>query len=72
MCSPDDLVTDPSAKDPVGVVEYKCPYSTRETNNMEEALKLKNLPAKLVDGKLVLGQNHNYYYQIQGCMAICR
>ena len=29
-CSPDDLVTDSSARDPLGVVEYKCPYSAKE------------------------------------------
>ena len=71
-CSPDDLVTDPCARDSFGVVGYKCPYSAKETNNMEEASKLKNFPAKLMDGKLVLKCNHNYYYQVQGCMAICR
>ena len=70
-CSPDDLVTDPSARDPLGVVEYKCPYSAKETNNMEEASQLKTFLAQLVDGKLVLKHNHNYYYQVQGCMAIC-
>ena len=68
-CTPDDLVTGPCARDPSGVVEYKCPYSAKVTSNMEEASKLKNFPAKLMDGKLV---NHTYYYQVQECMAICR
>ena len=71
-CSPDDFVTDISAQDPLGIAEYKCPYSAKDTQTMEEASKLKNFPVRLVNGKLVLKQNHNYYYQVQGCMAICK
>ena len=70
-CSPDDLVMDTSSSDQLGIVEYKCPHSAKGMT-MEEASKLKNFPAKLINGKLVLKRNHNYYYQVQGCMAICK
>ena len=71
-CSPDDLAQDSSAfVDEYGLVEYKCPYSAKDTS-VEEACNKKDFMAYVKDGQVTLKHTHKYFYQIQGQMAICR
>ena len=69
-CSPDNWVVNPDNEDPNGLVEYKCPYSAREITPSEACTSLKGFFCNLENGKAVLKRNHNYYYQVQGTMAI--
>ena len=71
-CSPDNFVEDPHTVDIKGTVEYKCPYSARELTPSEACTQLSNFYCELDSdsGKLLLKQTHNYFYQIQGVMAI--
>ena len=52
-CSPDDWVEDYSSADPNGVVEYKCPYASRELTPIE-ACSSKTIFCTLNDGQLRL------------------
>lgn len=69
--SPDGLLTDPSnTTDTNGILEIKCPYKYRNVEPCEAAVN-KDFCCELVgDDTLKLKRNHNYYYQIQGQMAI--
>ncbi len=71
-CSPDDLVSDPDHECEPGVVEYKCPSSAASMTPEEAAVKLKNfcLQKSKTTDEVKLKQSHNYYYQVQGTMAI--
>lgn len=71
-CSPDNFVGDTSTDDVDGTVEYKCPYSARELTPLEACSQLKDFYCKLVEEKLSLKRTHNYFYQIQGVMAITK
>ena len=57
--------------DKYGLVEYKCPYSARDTT-VEEACTKKDFMAHMKEGRVELKRTHKYYYQVQGQMAICR
>ncbi|CAG9763511.1 unnamed protein product [Ceutorhynchus assimilis] len=62
--SPDGLIGDTQ------LMEVKCPYSICNMNPAE-AIKEKKLAfAEFVDNEFHLKRNHNYYYQIQGQLAI--
>ncbi|CAG9773328.1 unnamed protein product [Ceutorhynchus assimilis] len=62
--SPDGLIGDTQ------LMEIKCPYSICNMNPAE-AIKEKKLAfAEFVDNEFHLKRNHNYYYQIQGQLAI--
>ena len=66
--SPDGLVNDPSSSDPFGLVEYKNPYSHRNSD-LQTAAKSKDFCLTVnVEGKLCLKKTHHYYYQLQGAM----
>ena len=67
--SPDFLVSDISEVTKLGVGEVKCPYSKRDMT-IKEACQDKTFFLEEKNGKIHLKQNHNYYYQIQGCMAM--
>ena len=54
--SPDRLVGQDT------VLEVKCPYTIRDDFISPATLSY----IKMVDGKLTLDKNHNYYYQVQG------
>lgn len=69
-CSPDNFVEDQSTNEVDGTAEYKCPYSARELTPVEACTQVKDFYCKLEGGKPVLKQTHNYFYQIQGIMAI--
>ena len=51
------------------LVEVKCPYSMRN-KTVEEMYAVNSFCCHLVDGEPTLKHHHDYYYQIQGQMAI--
>ena len=67
--SPDGLITDATSPDPNGILEIKCPFKYRNLDPVEAA-KNKDFCCELKDGILALKKQHNYYYQVQGQMAI--
>ncbi|XP_052246982.1 uncharacterized protein LOC127855443 [Dreissena polymorpha] len=69
--SPDGLVYCPHCEESHGLVEIKCPASMKwRMITPEECCNDKDFFCSLVDGKVVLKQNHLYYYQVQGQMAV--
>jgi len=54
----------------LGLVEIKCPFTWR-CKEPSEACTDPNFSCVLDDGKLKLKRNHNYFYQVQGQMALC-
>jgi hypothetical protein len=69
-CSPDGWVEDTNSSSN-GIVEYKCPYASRDITPIEACSK-KNFFCILEGEELKLKHKHNYYYQVQGAMAITR
>ena len=70
-CSPDGLVDIP--REEGSIVEFKCPYTTaKEGLDPVSAVKtLKTFFCKAsVEGNLELKRRHDYFYQVQGTMAI--
>ena len=73
--TPDGTVYDPSnTKQPFGFIEVKCPYSQRDCTPVE-ATKSTGFCCELQptpDGNqtLKLRQNHRYFAQVQGQMAV--
>jgi hypothetical protein len=65
---PDFLVFDHTEEKSFGIGEVKCPFSKKDVC-IEEACKDKNFYLGIANGKIQLKKTHNYYYQIQGCMA---
>ncbi|XP_060858281.1 uncharacterized protein LOC132935681 [Metopolophium dirhodum] len=62
--SPDGLIEDD------GIIEIKCPYTIKDLTP-EDAIQNGKLKfATVIDGKLNLKTNDNYYYQIQGQLHI--
>ena len=70
-CSPDVIVSDPTAQDTVGLIEIKNPYSGRDKTIKEYCSSIKDFCLKF-DGKekFYLKKNHNDYYQVQ-CQMFC-
>ncbi len=69
--SPDGAVYDPfNSMQPYGFLEVKCPYSARNLTPTE-ACGVNGFYCRLNSvGQLELKENHNYYAQVQGQMAI--
>ena len=73
--SPDGAVYDPSnSQQPFGFIEVKCPYSARDDTPVD-ACALSGFCCTLEctpggNQQLKLKENHNYFAQIQGQMAI--
>ena len=68
--TPDGLVIDPSASplSPEGIVEFKNPYSYRESS-LQEAIENKKCSCLInVEGCFSLKRSHEYYYQVQFAM----
>jgi len=62
--SPDGLIEDD------GITEIKCLYTIKDLTP-EDAIQNEKLKfATVIDGKLNLKTNDNYYYQIQGQLHI--
>lgn len=64
--SPDGLIGDHA------LVEIKCPISINNETPGDEILNKKITFAELINGKLHLKRNHNFYYQIQEQLAITK
>ncbi|XP_060871434.1 uncharacterized protein LOC132945685 [Metopolophium dirhodum] len=64
--SPDGLIGDNA------IVEIKCPYTARDTNNAKEAIESKLLQYCIInkDGTIKLKKEHPYFYQIIGQLRI--
>jgi len=54
-----------------GTAEYKCSYSA-DLTPAEACTQLKGFYCNLEDGRPVLKQNHNYFNQIQGVLALTK
>ena len=70
--SPDGLVEDPSEVEGrnQGILEIKCPYSARTLTPEAACQELNRFCSNLVDGRVSLKKTHNYYFQVQGQLAI--
>ena len=66
--SPDGVVKD-HMEHSVCLVEVKCPYKAR-TKSIDEMYCDPSFCCALVNDQPMLKQNHDYYYQVQGQMAI--
>ncbi|XP_050510167.1 uncharacterized protein LOC126886977 [Diabrotica virgifera virgifera] len=62
--SPDGLIGDQA------LIEIKCPLSIKEHTPTDGIISKKISFAELINGELHLKRNHNYYFQIQGQLAI--
>ena len=71
VCSPDGIVKC-RCKNCVdaGLLEIKCPFKHRFVDPREAAKDL-SFCCSVADGHLKLKRTHNYFYQVQGQMAIC-
>jgi len=70
--SPDRLVEDNDEADPNGLVEVKCPFSAKACTLTEYVEKARASCLEEVHGEVRLKRRHDYYYQVQGQMAICK
>lgn len=70
-CSPDGIVTLPTGE--IGLLEIKCPASDRWRilSPAECGLDSEFCCSLDENQNLKLKTNHNYYFQVQGQMAIC-
>ena len=66
--SPDGLIFDGSEL--VGILEIKCPFAAREMSPIQAAQTLSSFPCQATDETLCLKKNHDYFYQVQGQLAI--
>jgi len=67
--TPDGLIKDRSSPDADGILEIKCPFKYRDVGPTEAAQN-KDFCCELNDGVPTLKRRHNYYYQVQGQMAV--
>ena len=69
--SPDGVVFDSEGDTLIGIIEIKCPYSCRGNTVRDGCKNLKSFFCQLNESNLVvLKRNHQYYFQVQGAMAI--
>ena len=61
--SPDACVTDPSSAQVEGIAEFKCPY-TKLGVTPEEACEDSNFCCTMVNGRIQLKREHQYYHQV--------
>lgn len=56
-----------------GALEVKCPYllNTKDINDVNEYVKLKNSCVIVSDGQIILKHDHQYYYQVQMQIFVC-
>ena len=69
--TPDGRVLDRSVATPLGILEIKCPCKFRDFLP-EDASSHRDFCLQMVNNKLMLKENHPYYYQVQGQMAIAQ
>ena len=66
--SPDGIICNEEGS-PVGTLEIKCPY-TQRNKTIVDACKKSNFPCEAEEDSVHLKTNHDYYYQVQGQLAI--
>ena len=66
--SPNGFISDPHSD---CLLEIKCPYKFRDITPVEAASQ-KGFFDQLDNGTVVLKRQHDYYFQVQGQMAICQ
>ena len=72
-CSPDTLVNIPESRVPLEIAEFKCPYTAQSQTPAEAAASNSKFFCSLISsGELKLKQGCNYYYQVQGTLAITK
>ena len=67
--SPDGIVSATSGERE-GLIEIKCPYSCRNMSVHDACSQVKSFCCEVINGEIHLKKQHQYYYQIQGAMAI--
>ena len=67
--SPDGIVTDVAGQ-LVKFVEVKCPFRARDKTVKQASMDDKSFCCGIVNNTPCLRSDHDYYYQIQGQMAI--
>ena len=67
-CSPDSIICDPDSETTPRLAEYRCPASAQEMSPTEATDNF--CLHKVSDTQIALRKNHNYYYQVQGAMAV--
>ena len=67
--SPDGIVVNSSEK-PVCLVEVKCPFNAKEKTVEEACSSIKSFCSESVEQRPCLKTSHDYYYQVQGQMAV--
>ena len=72
--SPDGLIENWSENDHrhYGILEIKCPYSVRKMTSEDACHEINQFYCTSINGRTLLKQTHNYYYQIQGQLAIAQ
>ena len=70
--SPDDKVTGPDAPQPLGIAEYKNPFSVRDLTMSQACDNEMFCLERREEGQITykLKRRHDYYYQIQ-CQLYC-
>jgi hypothetical protein len=74
-CSPDGLVDIPDTTASRGIVEIKCPYTPAKDRicpRMAAETRGSFFCKVGSDNQIELKRNHNYFYQIQGMLAIAK
>ena len=67
--SPDGIVIDASEK-AVCLVEVKCPFNAQEKTVEEACSDIKSFCSTICEQQPCLKTSHDYYYQVQGQMAV--
>ena len=67
--SPDGIVINESGEIE-GIIEIKCPFTAKVMTPIAACESLPSFPSKLVNGKPSLKRTHDYFYQVQGQLAI--
>lgn len=71
--SPDGLVFRNGDDHPTGIIEIKCPFSNHSKQNIKEPVRGDKNSFCHIDentGLVKLKVGHDYYYQVQGQMAV--
>ena len=66
---PDGKVIDHSCSRPFGLLEVKCPFSKFHATPLD-ACADESFFAENVNGQPILKRGHQYYFQIQGQLAV--
>ena len=76
-CSPNSPMNIPGTQEPLGIAQYKCPYSLAPSNPPQTAVEVAHNNKKLYcqlssSGGIELKTGHNYYFQVQDTLSITR